>query len=262
MIKKEYPDEGEFVVGTVTKVQNYGAFVTLDEYQDREGFVHIAEIASGWVKRIRNHIKEKQKVVCKVMSVDPSKGHVDLSLKRVNEHQKREKIKEWKNNKKAARLFEMLADHLNKTIDECWDEFGSDLVQQYGSLYAAFEEAAYDPETLSNEGFSGEWVDGLNQIAHDNIAIQFVDIKGYLDIKSWDANGIECIKEALQYGEESEYDDVDIQVHYIGAPHYSITVQAPDYKIAEEELKKAVDRIEEKITAHDGEMTFHRKLDE
>ncbi|MFO8078293.1 MAG: translation initiation factor IF-2 subunit alpha, partial [Thermoplasmatota archaeon] len=31
MIKKEYPDEGEFVVGTVTKVQNYGAFVTLDE---------------------------------------------------------------------------------------------------------------------------------------------------------------------------------------------------------------------------------------
>lgn len=142
MKRKEYPEEGEFIVGTVTKVQNYGAFVTLDEYQDREGFVHIAEIASGWVKRIRNHIKEKQKVVCKVMSVDESKGHVDLSLKRVNEHQKREKIKEWKNNKKAARLFEMLADQINKTIDECWDEFGSDLVQQYGSLYTAFEEAA------------------------------------------------------------------------------------------------------------------------
>ena len=262
MIKKEYPDEGEFIVGTVTKVQNYGAFVTLDEYQNREGFVHIAEIASGWVKRIRNHIKEKQKVVCKVMSVDPSKGHVDLSLKRVNEHQKREKIKEWKNNKKAARLLEMLADSINKTIDECWDEFGSELVQQYGSLYAAFEEAAYDQETLENDGFSGDWVDALNQIAKDNIAIQFVDIKGYLDIRSWEPNGIEQIKEALQYGEESEYDDVNIQVHYIGAPHYSITVQAPDYKIAEEELKKAVDRIQEKITIHNGEMTFHRKLDE
>lgn len=262
MIKKEYPDEGEFVVGTVTKVQNYGAFVTLDEYQNREGFVHIAEIASGWVKRIRNHIKEKQKVVCKVMSVDPSKGHVDLSLKRVNEHQKREKIKEWKNNKKAARLFEMLADQINKTIDECWDEFGSDLVQQYGSLYAAFEEAAYDPETLENDGFTGEWVEELNQIAKDNIAIQFVDIKAYLDIKSWESNGIQLIKNALQHGEESEYDDVDIQVHYIGAPHYSITVQAPDYKIAEEELKKSVDRIEEIITSHNGELTFHRKLDE
>ena len=76
MIKKEYPEEGEFVVGTVNKVQSYGAFVTLDEYQSREGFIHIAEIASGWVKRIRNHIKEKQKVVCKVMHVDPGKGGV------------------------------------------------------------------------------------------------------------------------------------------------------------------------------------------
>jgi translation initiation factor 2 subunit 1 len=262
MMKKEYPDEGEFVVGTVTKVQNYGAFVTLDEYQDREGFVHIAEIASGWVKRIRNHIKEKQKVVCKVMSIDKSKGHVDLSLKRVNEHQKREKIKEWKNNKKAARLFEMLADEINKTIDECWNEFGSDLVQQYGSIYAAFEEAAYDSETLENDGFSGEWVSALNQIAQDNIAIQFVDIKGYLDIKSWEPNGIEHIKQALQKGEQSEYDDVDIQVHYIGAPHYSITVEAPDYKIAEEELKKAVERIEQVITAHNGEILFQRKMEE
>jgi len=65
MIKKDYPNEGEFVICTVIKVQNYGAFVSLDEYPNREGFVHIAEVASGWVKRIRNHIKEKQKVVCK-----------------------------------------------------------------------------------------------------------------------------------------------------------------------------------------------------
>jgi translation initiation factor 2 subunit 1 len=262
MIRKEYPDEGEFIVGTVTKVQNYGAFVTLDEYNDREGFVHIAEIATGWVKRIRNHIKEKQKVVCKVMSVDETKGHVDLSLKRVNEHQKREKIKEWKNNKKSARLFEMLAEELNKTIDECWDLFGRDIVEKYGSLYDAFDEAAYDQETLKNDGFSGEWVDKLNQIAKDNIAIQFVEIKAYLDIKSWESNGIKHIQTALQQAEKSEYDDVNIQIHYIGAPHYSIIVQAPDYKIAEEELKKAVDRVEAAIITHNGEMTFHRKLDE
>lgn len=262
MLRKEYPDEGEFVVGTVTKVQNYGAFVTLDEYQNREGFVHIAEIASGWVKRIRNHIKEKQKVVCKVMNIDKSKGHVDLSLKRVNEHQKREKIKEWKNNRKAARLFEMLADQLNKSIDECWDEFGSKLVQQYGSLYAAFEEAAYDQDLLENDGFSGEWVNELNQIAKDNITIQFVNIKGYMDINSWEPNGIEHIQNALKQGEKSEFDDVDIQVHYIGAPHYSITVEAPDYKIAEEELKKAIERVEQAITAKNGEIVFHRKMEE
>jgi len=101
MTKKEYPEEGELVVGTAVKVQNFGAFVTLDEYPGREGFIHIAEIATGWVKRIKNHIKEKQKVVCKVMHVDMKKDHVDLSLKRVNEHQRRDKIQEWKNSQRS-----------------------------------------------------------------------------------------------------------------------------------------------------------------
>jgi translation initiation factor 2 subunit 1 len=61
MIQKEYPEEGDLIVGTVVKVQNFGAFVTLDEFPEKEGFIHIAEIATGWVKRIRNHIKEKSK---------------------------------------------------------------------------------------------------------------------------------------------------------------------------------------------------------
>jgi len=262
MIKREYPEQGEFVIGTVIKVQNYGAFVTLDEYPGREGFIHIAEIASGWVKRIRNHIKEKQKVVCKVMSIDPDKGHVDLSLKRVNEHQKREKIKEWKNNRKAARLFEMLAESVSRTIDEIYEEFGQNLVQQYGSLYKAFEETAYDPEILAEDGFSGDWIESMQKIAEENIPIQFVDITGYLDVKSFEPDGITHIRQSLIEGEKSEYDDVSIEIHYIGAPHYTISVKAPDYKIAEEEMKKAVARVEDYMNDFTGQVLFHRKIDD
>lgn len=262
MLKKEYPEEGEFVVGTVIKVQNYGAFVSLDEFPDKEGFIHIAEIASGWVKRIRNHIKEKQKVVCKVMHVDMSKGHVDLSLKRVNDHQKRDKIKEWKNNQKSFRLMEMLAETLNKSFEECYDEFGKALIDRYGSLYDAFEDTAYDSDSLENEGFQGDWIASFKQIAQDNIAIQFVDIKGYLDVRSWKPDGIIYIRDALTKAEEGEFEDVTIEIHYLGAPHFSVTVTAPDYKIAEEEMKKAVTRAEEEIIKHGGELTFHRKIDE
>lgn len=262
MVKKEYPEEGEFVVGTVNKVQNYGAFVLLDEYPDKEGFIHIAEIASGWVKRIRNHIKEKQKVVCKVMHVDMAKGHVDLSLKRVNDHQKRDKIKEWKNSQKASRLIEMLSKALDIPVDECLETFGKELSKAYGSIYEAFEETAYEPTSLKEKGFSGTWVDPFIQIAHDNIAIQFVDIKGYIDIRSWKPDGVSHIRTALIKAEESEYEDVTIEIHYLGAPHFSITVKAPDYKIAEDEMKKAVTRAEEEILKHDGELTFHRKIEE
>ena len=262
MIKKDYPEEGEFVVGTVIKVQNYGAFISLDEYPNKEGFIHIAEVASGWVKRIRNHIKEKQKVVCKVISIDESKGHVDLSLKRVNEHQKRDKIKEWKNSEKAQRLIQMLSKKLNKTVEQCYKEFGNELIKRYGSLYSAFEEMAYDSEVLINDGFKGDWIEELNLLAKENISIQFVEISGYLDIKSWHPDGINQIKKALSSAELSEYEDVNINIKYIGAPNYMITIKAPDYKIAEDEMKKVVEKIEKEITKGNGEIKFHRKAEE
>ena len=262
MIKKEYPEEGELVVGTAVKVQNFGAFVTLDEYPGREGFIHIAEIATGWVKRIKNHIKEKQKVVCKVMHVDMKKDHVDLSLKRVNEHQRRDKIQEWKNSQKSEKLFEMVAKQIGKSVEQCYKDFANDLIKKYGTLYGAFEECAYDPETLKNDGFKGDWLKDFEEVAKTSISIPFVDIKGYISVTSWLPDGINYIKEILSEAEESEYEDVEIQVKYIGAPQYIITVKAPDYKIAEDEMKKAVEKIKTSLKKHNGECEFHRKLEE
>ena len=39
-MKKGYPEVGELVVATVKTVKPYGAFVTLDEYENKEGFIH------------------------------------------------------------------------------------------------------------------------------------------------------------------------------------------------------------------------------
>lgn len=262
MMKKNYPDEGALVVGTVVKVQHFGAFVSLDEYPKREGFIHIAEIATGWIKRIRNHIREKQKVVCKVMHVDKAKDHVDLSLKRVNEHQRREKIQEWKNTQKSEKLMEMVADRIGKTVEQCYKDFGEDLVKKYGSLYAAFEECAYDVSTLKNDDFKGDWLKDFELIAKDNISIPFVGVKGYLSINSWRSDGVDHIRTALLDAEQSEFEDVEIQIKYIGAPQYMIAVRAPDYKIAEDEMKKAVERAKEYIKKYNGDCEFHRKLEE
>ncbi len=262
MLQNEYPEEGELVVGTITKVQNFGAFVSLDEYPDKEGFIHISEIAAGWVKRIRNHVREKQKIVSKVLRVEEAKNHIDLSLKRVNEHQRRDKIQEWKNNQKSTKIFEMVAERLGQPVDKCLKEFGNDLIKKYGSLYNAFEECAYDCKTLKNDGFTGDWLPTFDEVSKENITIPFVTIKGLLTISTWQQNGINHIRNALSQAEESEYEDVEIQVKYIGAPRYLITVKAPDYKVAEDQLKKAVTRVTEYVETHDGQSSFTREVEE
>ena len=155
-----------------------------------------------------------------------------------------------------------MQEKLNKTSNQIYKDIGPDLISKYGSIYAAFEESAYDPEILKNDGFKGDWIDDFVDLAKDNISIQFVEITGYIDIKSWLPNGINHIKNALIKAEESEFEDVDIQIKYIGAPQYQITIKAPDYKIAEDEMKKVVETIEGEINKNNGELKFHRKAEE
>src|SRR3989337_2527732 len=172
-----FPEEGDLVVGTVHSVKNFGAFVWLDEYpspsgQEKikvrktarmaggedgprfaqgdfaEGFIHIAEVATGWIKYIRDYVREGQKVVCKVIKVDTAKRQVDLSLKSVNEHQKREKIQEWKNEQKAQKLLGFVAQQLGKTVEQSYEGFADKLVDHFGTLFAAFEACSMDEQAL------------------------------------------------------------------------------------------------------------------
>ncbi len=237
-MRKDLPEVGDLVVVTIKNVKNFGANVRLDEYVGKEGFIHIAEVATGWVKHIRDHLREGQRTVCKVLNVDTQRGYIDLSLKRVNDHQKREKISQWKNEQKSSKLLELAAEDLGITVDEAEDEFATFLRKQYGSLYEAFEEAAAEEDWLPEK--EGKWKEVIIRIAKENVVPPWVQIGGFIEAYSLAPDGIEKIKECLN---SASYEGVNIQ--YAGAPRYRITVRDKDYKSAEETLKKSIQSITE-----------------
>lgn len=253
----EYPEEGELVVCTVQNVKNFGAFVTLDEYDNKEGFIHVRDVATGWIKYIRDYVREGQKVVCKVLGVDPSKGHIDLSLKSVNEHQRREKIQQWKNEKKAEKLMEIVAERLGKNVQECYEEFGYKLIEKFGSLYGAFEQCAINPKSLAENGFEGSWTSTFIEIAKENIVPPFVQIDGQIELTCPLPDGVDKIRGALLAGLDLAKENVKIQ--YIGAPRYRIVITAPDYRSAEEEMKRISEKIVTTIRQSGGQGVFHRE---
>lgn len=68
---------GSIIDGVVVNITNFGAFV---EVEGKTGLVHISEVADTYVKDIRDHLKEKDKVKVKVISVDDN-GKISLSIK-------------------------------------------------------------------------------------------------------------------------------------------------------------------------------------
>lgn len=72
---------GTRLTGTVTRVMDFGAFVELQP--GIEGLVHISELSTQRVRKVRDIVSEGQKVEVQVMNVDPQQRRIALSLKAI-----------------------------------------------------------------------------------------------------------------------------------------------------------------------------------
>jgi len=239
---QQYPEAGEFVLGTIKKVVPYGAFVFLDEY-GADAFLHISEVSSGWVRNIREHVKEGQKIVVLVTRVDAEKQQVDVSLKKVSEADRKRKLESYQLNKRAEKLLERVAVKLGKTVQQARKEAGDPLAQEFGDLYSAFEALAAGEQPRSK--VPAAWLDAAREVAKAEIRERFVAERGVLKLKSFAGDGVLQVKAVLAAIEKISSGKTRVAIRYIGAPVYYVDVQAPDPKT----LGKTMAKIEQVVQA-------------
>ena len=75
-------EKGKIVKGQVTGIENYGIFVSLDEFYS--GLIHISEISDGFVKNINDYVSVGETIRAKVVEIDEDNYHVKLSIKNMN----------------------------------------------------------------------------------------------------------------------------------------------------------------------------------
>jgi translation initiation factor 2 subunit 1 len=195
-----WPESGELVVGEIEEIEDFGVFVDLTEYEDKEGLVHVSEVASGWIKNVRDHVNEGQTVVAKVLDVDEDSQQIDLSLKDVNEHQRSDKIQEWKNEQKADNWLELaFGEDLD---DETYTSIANALLADFGSLYDGFEQAAiHGHEALEESDLDDDEIDAIVETARENVSVPYVNVTGYVDLESPSPDGVDDVRDALQMAE-------------------------------------------------------------
>ena len=256
--RREYPEKGELVIGTVTRIANHGAYVQLDEFDNKEGMIHISEIALSWVRNIRNFVREKQKVIAKVLRINPQKGFIDLSLRRVTEQQRRQKIQEWKRVQKSEKLLEMAASKIGKTLDEAYEEIGNPLEAAYGSIYNGFELISEKGSTiLESLGIKKDWIKIITEIAKTHVEPPKVNIARTVEMTCWKRSGIDAVKKAFREATAAVRDEVTtVNIYTLGSPKYRIEITADDYKQAETTLEKIINTAKTSIESEGGTITF------
>lgn len=252
--KKGFPEEDEIVICTVTKIHFHSVFVNLDEY-GRSGLIHISEVSPGRIRNLRDFVVEGKKVVCKVLRIDEEKGHIDLSLRRVTEGQKRAKANGIKQEQKAEKIIEFVARNLKIDAVQLYNQVSEKILAKYDSIYPAFEGVVKNDKLLKELGISDKIVKPLTEAIKQRIKEAEVQIGGELTLISYASDGIEIIKDALKKASDV---DKNISISYEGGGKYKVIVKAPDYKKAEKMLDAATKNALDFVNEHDGEGSFVR----
>ncbi|MCB9359403.1 S1 RNA-binding domain-containing protein [Candidatus Woesearchaeota archaeon] len=232
--KTGFPEDGELVLCTITKVQPNSVFVSLDEY-GKGGMIHISEISPGRIRNIRDFVKEGKKVVCVILKINEERGHIDLSLRRVNEAQKKKKVEYIKQLQKAEKIVEFVAKQHKLQTEKYFKEILDKISKDYDDLVAFFNDIVNADVKAKDYGIDN--AEQLEEVVKQRIKPPEVMIEGNFTVQIYAEDGLDVIKKAFSNL------DSNLKTSYLGGGKYHISIVAPTYKEAEEILDPAKDNI-------------------
>ncbi len=255
--REGFPEEGEVVLCTVTNIHPNSVFVHVNEY-DKSGMIHISEISPGRIRNIRDFVVENKMIVCKVLNVNIERGHIDLSLRRVNETLRRTKLTEIKQEQKAEKIIELVAQKFKKDFKKTYDEIAKPILDNYSMVHYAFLEVAQGKIKIDSLNISKEYQKELEELVKKRFTPEQIPVEGILKLQSYASDGIEVIKKLVKEVQKMK----NAKVKYLGAGNYKITVESDDVKKDEKILDKKIEELLEQIKKYDGSGSFVKEAAE
>ncbi len=109
---------GDIVTATVTGIQPYGVFASLDE--ETQGLIHISEVKHGYVENVEELFELGEKIEVMVLDIDEFDGRMSLSLRslqKTKHHPFSNRKKNPRYGKASGTGFDSLAKQLPKWMD-------------------------------------------------------------------------------------------------------------------------------------------------
>ena len=252
-----FPEENEIIMCTVKKILYNSIFVDLDQY-DKEGIIHISEIAPGRIRNIRDYVRDGKKIVCKVLRVDEQKNNIELSLRRVSQAQRINKTKEFKQELKSEKILELAAKKIKTNLENIYKNAGDKIIEEFGSLTNCFNKIISDKYDIEELNIDKKTAEAIVIIVKEKVRPQEVTISGIFTLESEASDGIEVIKRTLSYI-KTLAKNTEIKIIYLGAPKYKLSITSENYKKAESSLKEITESTVKFIKKLNGEGSFTRE---
>jgi translation initiation factor 2 subunit 1 len=261
-MEENFPLVDELIIGTCTKLTPHGAYFEIFDYEKlgpEAGFVHISELSRTWVRNIRSHIREGQKAVAKILRVDEARGEIDMSIRRVSEPQRRQKLTEFKQENRARGIIAVACEKVSTPVEKVEKILFSKFGSIYECLIKAREETA---DFLIKLGLSNELAKEIYQLAVKELEPPMVQLFGHIKITCHESDGAIYLKEFFKFYDENfnkKHKGSKINLQIISPPDYRCVIESEDWKTAESIWKDIQTEVENYFQSYDTEYSFERQ---
>lgn len=230
------PEPGELVLIEISKILPYGAFCKIVDYQGLEAFLHISEVSPGWIKNIHEHLEEGRRYVAKVYRVSEEKMLFDVSIKRVSDKERREKLEEERKEKRAQKLVGLIATKSGINQEEIIQKIYSD----YSSISEFIDDIEKDGQPKSALKYDKKFIESLKSFLTESSTKtkKEIIVSKTVEVIGKGVNGLDAIKNAF-----NSIKLESLEVKYLGAPKYLLRAKANDHKIALKTIETAISKL-------------------
>ncbi|ODN72724.1 hypothetical protein L202_08162 [Cryptococcus amylolentus CBS 6039] len=258
--ENKYPEVDQLVMVQVQSIEDMGAYVKLLEYDNIEGMILLSELSRRRIRSVQKLIRVGRNEVVVVMRVDPDKGYIDLSKRRVSAEEVVKCEEQYEKGKAVDSIVTQVAKKGGVTPESLYEKIAWPLHRQYGHAYEAFKLSISEPDVVFGPlGLDDETLTDLRAGIARRLTPKPVKVRADIEVKCFSYAGIDAIKRALTAGEAVSTAEVPIKVRLVAPPLYVMSTTSTDKNGAIELMEKAVDVISESIKADKGDITIKMK---
>lgn len=253
MAEQRIPPVGSLVIARIDKVSQFNAHCSLIEYNNIDAFLPIREVSSGWIKNIHEYIHNGQIVICRVIFIDHEKNTIDVSIKKVNSREAKEKLGAYNLEKRLMALFQQALKEARITSRAQKDSYADYIKTTFGTFTEFVKKLTETPESMDDIKLPPKLKEALLRLMEASKKERTYKVAYLLTLFTYNTkNGMSMLKNIL-----SDIKANGINIEYIGAPKYRLVTTGADYAEAEKKIQNSVKFIKTKLKQ--GEFSIERE---
>merc|ERR1711941_104646 len=238
MYEAEYPELDDLVMVRVNRINEIGAFVSLLEYNDKEGIILLSELSRRRLRSINKHIRVGKKKLLKEEDI----------VECTQRYQKSKTVHSI-----MTHVAELQTGDNVLTLEELYKRIGWPLYETYTHAYDAFKKAAAGEDIFEGLDAPAEIKDNILKTIQHRLGSQPVKIQADIQVTCFAYEGIDAIKPALRAGQQCSTPDSPVRIQLVTSPEYILLTSSADHERGVALLKKAVEAIQTEIKKHGGD---------